>query len=592
MLIVNHFVFLKEKGVQKMKKVLSFLAIAIVLIALVVCFSLPAKAYTEGIYTYTVSNNEATITKVNLYANSYTTIPSTLGGYPVTGIGEKAFYKCTALTGVTIPDGVLTIGTSAFEGCNKLISVSIGKGVTAIGERAFWVCSKLNSITIPDSVTSIGDSAFYGCDALASVTLGNSVTTIGNSAFSGCDGLTSITIPDSVTSIGDRAFYYCMGLTNASIGKGVANFGDDVFYYCTGLKTVTISDGVKSIGKKAFYKCTGLTSINIPDSVTSIGEWAFYTCTSLSSITIPHGVPSIDARTFSDCTSLISVTIPYSVTSIGVSAFLGCDNLEKVYYNGTEEEWEKITISEDGNQPLLNADIVFAQSNPIEDAIAGTVLTTGVVGEETVIIVPTSNNVAMTESELAAILNDASITITSNNGIIGTGCKVTIGEYEVDLVVKGDIDGDGVATVFDALMVKKALANNGFENEALREFAADVDGADRTTEADVDAILSYIVGKGFINNSESIELAACYSGNSISDTSLSVITLTYLNENKYDVAIRSYTSQFTEGAREPIVVNGITYSYLGGGGTPDAEYTINNDNTITFTISGFFYCYI
>jgi hypothetical protein len=101
----------------------------------------------------------------------------------------------------------------------------------------------------------------------------------------------------------------------------------------------------------------------------------------------------------------------------------------------------------------------------------------------------------MTESELRDIFNDGTIAITSNNGIIGTGCKVTIGEYEVELVVKGDIDGDGVATVFDALMVKKALANNGFANEALREYAADVDGADGTTTADVDALLAIIVGK-------------------------------------------------------------------------------------------------
>ena len=57
----------------------------------------------------------------------------------------------------------------------------------------------------------------------------------------------------------------------------------------------------------------------------------------------------------------------------------------------------------------------------------------------------------------------------------------------------GDVDGDGVVTVFDALMVKKALANNGFENEALREFAADVDSTTGTTTADVSAILSHVV---------------------------------------------------------------------------------------------------
>lgn len=86
-------------------------------------------------------------------------------------------------------------------------------------------------------------------------------------------------------------------------------------------------------------------------------------------------------------------------------------------------------------------------------------------------------------------------TITSNNGFIGTGKKISIGDEVAEIVIKGDIDGNGVATVFNAMMVKKALANNGFETEALREFAGDVDGADGTTTADVSALLAIVVGK-------------------------------------------------------------------------------------------------
>nr|MCR5818357.1 leucine-rich repeat domain-containing protein [Prevotella sp.] len=72
---------------------------------------------------------------------------------------------------------------------------------------AFFVCSGLTSVTIPNSVTSIGDQAFYNCSGLASVTIPNSVTSIGSHAFHGCRGLTSVTIPNSVTSIGSGAFY-------------------------------------------------------------------------------------------------------------------------------------------------------------------------------------------------------------------------------------------------------------------------------------------------------------------------------------------------------------------------------------------------
>ena len=135
-------------------------------------------------------------------------------GEPVTGIGEKAFFGCTELTSITIPDSVESIGKTAFGGCTGLTRVTIPDSVTSIGDGAFNSCSGLTSITIPDSVESIGKNAFYGCSGLTSITIPDSVTCINVGTFFQCTGLMNITIPKSVTSIGSDAFVGCTGLTS------------------------------------------------------------------------------------------------------------------------------------------------------------------------------------------------------------------------------------------------------------------------------------------------------------------------------------------------------------------------------------------
>ncbi len=269
----------------------------------------------------------------------------------VTTIGEKAFYQCASLKEITVPEGVASIGSATFFRCTSLASVTISDSVTSIGGSAFSGCSSLTSITIPDSVTSIGGCAFYECSSLASVKIGSGVTDIGFTAFYNCSSLTSVIIPDNVISIGETAFDDCTSLTSVTIGSGVTSIGRDAFRYVTGeliINSKIVETNYNSSNCPTYYKDSftsgwlygsKFTKLTIGDNITKIGDYAFKNCTSLTNVTIPDGVTSIGDSAFYGCTSLEKVTIGNSVTEIGNYAFGNCDSLTRVDYQGDLSQW-------------------------------------------------------------------------------------------------------------------------------------------------------------------------------------------------------------------------------------------------------------
>ncbi len=126
-------------------------------LAFVTCLALQAFALTEGDYTYTVSNGKATITDFPTSVSGAIEIPATLGGYPVTSIGSSAFYDCSGLTSVVIPESVTSIGSGTFRSCSSLTSVVIPEGVTSIGSSAFYDCQLvILKCDVPSDYKNIG----------------------------------------------------------------------------------------------------------------------------------------------------------------------------------------------------------------------------------------------------------------------------------------------------------------------------------------------------------------------------------------------------------------------------------------------------
>ena len=149
--------------------------------------------------------------------------------YKTIAIDSKAFYECTNLAKVTIPNTVTSIGAEAFRFCVSLTSIVIPNSVTSIGSFAFRECTKLSNVAIPTGVAALNEGVFQYCTGLTGITIPDNVTEIHNSAFNGCTSLENVTISKNVTTIGIQAFYNCTALTSITFNGTVDKWGTITF---------------------------------------------------------------------------------------------------------------------------------------------------------------------------------------------------------------------------------------------------------------------------------------------------------------------------------------------------------------------------
>lgn len=308
-------------------------------------------------------------------------IPSSLKTVVITGgtsIGSYAFFDCTNLTTIVLPEGLTSIGNSAFIACSNLTTIVLPDSLTSIGENAFQSCYNLSSITIPKNVRRIESGAFSECYRLveiynqsaSEITANGDIGLCAKAVYTepytsklsmdangyliytdGADRIligyygkeTELTLPDGITEINQAAFYGCDTLTNIIIPESVTRIGGYAFFRCKALQKIAIPDAVTKIEGCLFCNCELLTDISLPDGLTSIGGDAFFGCTSLTTLVIPNSVTSIGSDAFYNCTGLTNLTLPFigvSADATGEYATLGC-----LFRNDSKASLKTVTVT-------------------------------------------------------------------------------------------------------------------------------------------------------------------------------------------------------------------------------------------------------
>jgi len=319
-------------------------------------------------------------------------IPSEFNELPVRTIEANVFKDNDFIESVVIPDSIYELRESCFE--NAIVEdITFGDGIDYVGDKAFYGCSNLENVVLPDNQMTVGKAAFANCSSLQQIYLGNvvslandydyktfnnatgelvfgadsTVTDLGYYSLSGFKG-TKLVLPNSLTSINSGALYDCsnlISLTVPFIGSS-RKTASQTYRYPLGAMFGTYSfDGATQITQVYRGSNTSGTTNSkyyIPDSLREIivtdceflSYGAFYNCLMLTDIVLPDNLLRIDGYVCAYCSNLTNLVLGSSLTTLDSGAFgnasgTGCLN---VYYNGTIADWCNVTLGATSANPM------------------------------------------------------------------------------------------------------------------------------------------------------------------------------------------------------------------------------------------------
>lgn len=174
------------------------------------------------------------------------------------------------------------------------------------------------------------------------------LTRIGVECFAHCKNITEVDIGETIRDVQINAFDSCTGLER--VNYDVRSISNGCFARCDSLKEVTIGPKVVSIGEYAFTEDSQLNLVDLKraEQLHTVHRKAFGLCEGLTNLNFSNTkLTNIKANAFEDCTNLKSLHLPGSVLEIRSQAFIGCKSLDRIFYNGTLNDWMFVDCESD-----------------------------------------------------------------------------------------------------------------------------------------------------------------------------------------------------------------------------------------------------